>query len=80
MLSWGSGQIPIAIVRGSKGGKNDGNILYLSDKASASADSFADVELLDGQCTGSSCQCSTTQSTTASASGTTVTAARLPQL
>lgn len=49
MLSWSSGQIPVAVVRGSKGGKNDGKILYLSDKQNAPPGSFVDLEMLDGQ-------------------------------
>lgn len=48
MLSWSAGEVPVAIVRGSRNGKNDGKILYLSDKAKAPPDSFVDVDILDG--------------------------------
>lgn len=49
MLSWDKGEIPVAIVRGSRGGKNDGRVLFMSDKTKAPPNSFVDVELMDGQ-------------------------------
>ena len=46
MLSWSRGELPVAVVRGSK--RDDGKLLYLSDKDHAPADAFCDVEMLDG--------------------------------
>ena len=51
MLSWTKKEsgTPVAIVRGSRGAKKDGKILWLYDKMTAPPDSFVDIELDDGQ-------------------------------
>ena len=51
MLSWSKveSSVPVAVVRGSRGAKCDGQILYLTDSMCAPHDSFQDIEVLDGQ-------------------------------